>query len=125
MQIDEGKPPDQRPFVLDEQKMLNDRLAELRKSSETIGGWCLASIIAASLRISATPNRIAVTFGVIGLVLGMMGSSLRSTSEPVDPAQLTAYLRRTYGRRHRARTLTVLALLAGLSSILYGVWSSK
>jgi hypothetical protein len=105
----------------DDQKQLTDRLAELRKSSETLGGWCVGSVIAACLR-DAQLNRVALTLGVVGTVLGLIGSTPPNKPSLVDPAQLTDYLKKRYATRFWLRASTILALLGGLGTLMISAW---
>jgi hypothetical protein len=122
MTEDEGEPPSNNPRALDEQKQLTDRIGELRKSSETLAGWCLGSIVAASLRDPDGPHRVAITCGVVGVLAGMAGGTLPRQGKGIDPAQVGSHLHRTYRRRYNLRLFTILSLLGGLLSLLWGVW---
>jgi hypothetical protein len=125
MNADEGRRPNVNERSVDQQKHLSERIAELRKSSETLAGWCLGSIIAASIRDATAPNQAAVTFGVAGVLLGVLGSSLPARAAAIDPARLDEHLLRLYRRRYALRRLTLLALLGGLGSLLWGVWAPR
>src|SRR5262245_31531991 len=120
--MDEGRPPSGSEQSEADQKHLAERIAETRKSAETIGGWCLGSIIAASLRNAAGPNRLAITLGVAGLVLGLVGSTTWWTPQKVDRAQLDQHLRRAYTIRYAIRASAMSALLAALLALLVDVW---
>ena len=116
-----GAVPDDEYFARNI-KHYDDRITEVRKSCETIAGWCLASIVAASLRDSR-PNTVAITLGVIGVAVGVYGSTLQSLGMGTSQRdRVLAALVKTYARRTRARKLVICLLLMALAALLADAW---
>jgi hypothetical protein len=122
--MDIGRQPNTAARQEADEKHLAERVAETRKSAETIGGWCLGSIVAASLRSAGGPNRVALTLGVVGLILGLLGATTLWRPSTVDPAQLSKHLLRSYKVRFAIRTAAIVALLAALAALVVDAWSS-
>ncbi|MEI9948268.1 MAG: hypothetical protein WDO74_04640 [Pseudomonadota bacterium] len=103
-------------------KILDQQLAELRKSCENAAGLCISSVVASVLKNGDTEGHWATTLGIGGAVIGLIGAtSWRGDKE--DPAKKTARLKAAIKARHAARILALLCLLGGLVLLLFAVWA--
>lgn len=120
-----GEKPDETFFAVNI-KHYDDRLTEIRKSCETIAGWCLASIVAGNLRNNRLPNGVAITLGVLGVLVGLYGSTpLAQRDRHFDPDKHLAALLKTFKRRAVARFILMGVLVLALASLLLDAWHPK
>jgi hypothetical protein len=123
----EGKKPKSEDGAPERRKYLIDKLAEVRKSCETIAGFSLANIVITTLRAppgsgSGTSGKhVAFILGLLGFSIGFFGASL-SLPRNVNEDQLEGALSSALRVRSRFRLVAAIMLLAGVLWLVHDVW---
>jgi hypothetical protein len=107
-----------------EHKVLDQQLAELRKSCETAAGLCISTVIASVLKNGDTPGHWATTLGIGGALIGVIGST-SYRADGVDPAHKTTALKRSILLRQLCRWSALICLFGGLVFLLFAVWTKS
>lgn len=119
-----GKPP--VPPDDDRRKDLKAKLAEIRKSAETVANMCLGTIVATVLKAGSVPSgyiKVATTAGVLGALAGLVGATMWSSSP--DASRYEELLQDRYNWRARLRYVALFCLVVGLYCLLHEVWIKK
>jgi hypothetical protein len=95
----------------------------MRKSCETVAGFCLGNIVATSLRSPSGINKIAITCGCVGFALGVIGATIRMPRR-INNAAYDAALKRVFKKHRWLRLLALICLAAGITLLIADVWAA-